>query len=278
MQLAPKLGIIAGSGELPLRLVEVCQSTDRDYFVISLEGQGDWKRFPIKFSTEIRFGDFGRGIKLLKENLVKELVFAGKVRRPSLSELRPDSRGAMFLARLGRSWVGDDSLLSAIIKECEAEGFRVIGPQEILKGFLAPEGVYGNIKPGAEAIADAKRGFEILQKLGVEDIGQAAIIQQGNVLGIEAAEGTDELIRRCQTLQKMGAGGVLVKIPKTGQEFRVDLPAIGEATVKLANECGLSGIAIEAGGVLVIELQRMIKLANAKGVFIVGIPRPSLIK
>ena len=71
MQLAPKLGIIAGSGELPLRLVEVCQSTDRDYFVISLEGQGDWKRFPIKFSTEIRFGDFGRGIKLLKENLVK---------------------------------------------------------------------------------------------------------------------------------------------------------------------------------------------------------------
>ena len=88
---------------------------------------------------------------------------------------------------------------------------------------------------------DAKRGFEILQKLGVEDIGQAAIVQQGNVLGIEAAEGTDELIRRCQTLQKMGAGGVLVKIPKTGQEFRVDLPVIGEATVNLQMNADFPG-------------------------------------
>ena len=278
MKIAPKLGIIAGSGDLPLRLVEVCQSTDRKFFVLALEGQGEWKRFPKNFVTKIRFGDFGLGIKLLQENLVKELVFAGKVCRPSLSELRPDSRGARFLSRLGRSWVGDDSLLTAIIKEFEAEGFRVVGSQEILKGYLATEGIYGTVKPGVDGIADAKRGFELLQKLGVEDIGQAAIVQQGNVLGIEAAEGTDELIRRCKTLQKIGAGGVLIKSPKTGQEFRIDLPTIGETTVKLANECGLSGIAVEAGGVFVIELQRMIELADANGIFIIGIQPSSFRK
>jgi len=210
--------------------------------------------------------------------LVKELVFAGKVCRPSVSELRPDSRGVRFLARLGGSWVGDNSLLSAVIKEFEAEGFRVVGPQEILKGYLAIEGVYGMVKPGVDGIADAQRGFEILQKLGVEDIGQAAIVQQGNVLGIEAAEGTDELIRRCKTLQKKGTGGVLIKSPKPGQEFRIDLPTVGEATVKIACECGLSGIAVEAGGVLVIELHRMIKLADVNGIFILGIQRSSFRK
>ena len=35
----PKLGILAGGGELPRRLIGFCQSTGREYFVIAFDGQ-----------------------------------------------------------------------------------------------------------------------------------------------------------------------------------------------------------------------------------------------
>ena len=48
---------------------------------------------------------------------------------------------------------------------------------------------------------------EILDALSPYDIGQSIIVQQGMVLGIEAAEGTDGLINRSKTLARDGAGG-----------------------------------------------------------------------
>ena len=50
--------------------------------------------------------------------------------------MRPDGRTLKFFARLGRAWIGDDTLLSALAKELEGEGFRILqeGRVIILKG------------------------------------------------------------------------------------------------------------------------------------------------
>jgi len=270
----PKLGIVAGGGALPGLIVDACRAGGRDFFVVGIEGHAEPARLADVPHGWIRLGQGGKGIELMHRAGCKDLVFAGPVRRPGLRELRPDARTARFFARLGRAMIGDDSLLSAVVGEMEKEGFRVVGADSLLNDFLASPGAYGRHSPDREAARDIDRGIEVIRAVGALDIGQAVIVQQGIVLGVEAAEGTDELIRRCKTLHRAGSGGVLVKLRKPGQERRVDLPAIGVGTVRLAAESGLSGIAVEAGGALVFDRETMTALADEHGLFVTGVTVP----
>jgi UDP-2,3-diacylglucosamine hydrolase len=270
---APRLGIIAGGGGLPRRLVDACQATGREVFVLALEGAADLAAVEGVAHAWCRLGAAARGLALLRENNVTELVLAGGVRRPSLSMLRPDWRAAKLYARIGYKALGDDGLLSAIVAEFEREGFRVIGADELLAAGLAPEGALGGRRPDAQALADIEHGHRIARALGGLDIGQAVVVQQGLVLGVEAIEGTDALLRRCAELRREGPGGVLVKIEKPGQEQRADRPTIGPRTVALASEAGLRGIAVEAGATIVLDRDQVVDAADRAGLFVVGIRR-----
>ncbi len=167
--------------------------------------------------------------------------------------------------------LGDDSLLKAVIAELESEGFRVVGMHAILGDVLAEEGVWGRRAADAAAQSDIDHGLKVARGLGVLDIGQSVVIQQGIVLGVEAVEGTDALLRRCGELRRQGPGGVLVKIAKPGQERRVDLPTIGVRTVEAAAAAGLSGIAVESGSTIVVDRPGIIKAADAAGLFLCGV-------
>ena len=129
---ANTLGIVAGGGGLPRRLVEACHQTGREVFVLALEGAADEETVADVPHAWCPIGAAGRGLALLRENKVRELVLAGGVRRPSLASLRPDWRAAKFFARVGYRALGDDGLLSAVVAELEREGFRVIGPDQVL--------------------------------------------------------------------------------------------------------------------------------------------------
>jgi len=268
---APKLGIVAGGGTLPALLASACVEGGREYFLLAIEGFADPALMEQRPHAWFRLGDGGKGIKLLREHQVEDLVLAGAVRRPSLKELRPDVWAMRFFAKLGKAWVGDDSLLSALVAALEAEGFRVVGSDSILADYLAVSGPYGAILPDDVAQTDMNRGFAVVRQLGALDIGQAAIVQQGIVLGVEGAEGTDMLIQRCADLHRDGPGGVLVKARKPEQEQRVDFPTIGSGTIRAAIDGGLRGIACEAGGVFVFDRDEAIRLANQAGLFIIGV-------
>src|SRR5207302_4676184 len=138
-------------------------------------------------------------------------------------------------------------------KELEREGFRVIGADQLLDEAELPEGALGRVRPDADALGDIALGLRLARALGALDIGQAVVVQQGLVLGVEAIEGTDELLRRCAALRREGPGGVLVKIEKPGQDPRADRPTIGLRTVLLAAEAGLQGIAVEANATIVLD-------------------------
>lgn len=272
--MAPKLGILAGSGELPLRVIEACRATARPVFVLAFEGAADPADFPDVPHASVRLGAAAEGLRLLRENGVEDLVMAGAVRRPSLAALRPDWRAAKLFARIGLRALGDDGLLRAIIKELEAEGFRVVGVDSVLGALVAPAGALGRHEPDRQALADIARGLEVARALGALDIGQAVIVQQGLVLGVEAAEGTDALIARSAALRRAGPGGVLVKTAKPGQERRADLPAIGPATVAACVTAGLRGIAIQAGAAVILDRAAMVEAADRAELFIVGVAPP----
>jgi UDP-2,3-diacylglucosamine hydrolase len=271
--MADRLGIIAGGGGLPRRLIESCRSSGRDIFVLAVAGAAEPAAISDVPHAWCRLGAAAAGLALLRENHVTELVLAGAIRRPSLAALRPDWRAAKLLARIGYRRLGDDGLLSAVVKELEEEGFRVIGADQLLDQALVPEGPLGSVCPDAQAEADIERGLHAARSLGALDIGQAVIVQQGLVLGVEAIEGTDELLRRCGTLRRDGPGGVLVKVEKPGQEPRADRPTIGPRTVLLAAETGLRGIAVEAYSTIVLDRDEVVQAADRAGLFVVGIGR-----
>lgn len=268
--MAAKLGIVAGGGELPARLIAACRNTGRDVFVLALEGHADPERIGDVPQAWIRLGAAGTGIRILKDNGVEELVMAGPVRRPSMAELRPDMRTARFFAKVGLKALGDDGLLRAVLRELETEGFRVVGADAILGDALARPGVWGQVAPDDQALSDIRRGREVLRGMGPLDVGQAVVVQQGIVLAVEAVEGTAAMLGRCGGLRREGPGGVLVKAAKPGQERRVDLPAVGVETVRQAAEAGLRGIAVEAESTMVLAREQMVAEADAAGIFLTG--------
>lgn len=266
----PRLGILAGGGQLPVKMIEACRASGRACFVLAFEGHTDPATVQGIDHAWIRLGAIGEGFRHLRAAGVGEVVMAGPVKRPTLADLKPDLRALSFLAKVGRSALGDDGLLSAVVKEIEAEGFRVIGADEVLAELLAPMGPLGRLDADAEARADIARGVEVVRALGRLDVGQAAIVARGVVLAVEAVEGTDAMLARVAALDR-DPGGVLVKIAKPGQERRVDLPSIGAATVARAQTARLAGIALHAGHALVIDRDAVAAAADRSGLFVVGI-------
>lgn len=269
-----KLGILAGGGPLPGHLIEACRANGRAHFVIAFEGQADPSVIGDAPHAWVRLGSVEEALTLLRTQDVEEIVMAGPVKRPSLKELRPDARAAKFLAR-GLLTRGDDGLLGAIVRTLEEEeGLRVVGTDTILTELRAPEGPFGRMEPAETDRADIARGVEVVRSIGALDIGQAAIIRSGIVLGVEAAEGTAGLLARIAAFRGDMSAGVLVKLAKPGQERRADLPTIGPDTIADAANAGLAGIAISAGTTLVIDRAEVVARANAAGLFVCGI-RPS---
>ena len=267
----PKLGIIAGATDLPRVIAEACEAQGRDYFILALEGACAPETIEGRPYAWARLGAMGKALSALKEAGAEELVMAGKVHRPKLANLRPDLKATKLLARLGSSLLkGDDELIRAIIGFLEDEGFNVVGVDEVVQELLAPEGPIGSIYPDKSAQKDIEFGAKIARGIGALDIGQSVIVQNHQVLGVEAIEGTAELIRRCGPLKLDAKGGVLVKIKKPIQERRVDLPTIGVATIEQLHAAGMAGIAIEAGATLMIDKRGIVARAGELGIFVLG--------
>lgn len=267
-----KLGILAGGGDLPRRLIEACIVQGRDYFILGFDGAVDAETLEGHPHARARLGALAENLNFLHEAGVQDIVLAGRMKRPSIASLRPDAKGAKLLAKVGTKFFsGDNAMLTAVIDYLEEEGFRVIGVDDVLQELLAPKGLLGRIAPTKEAQQDITQGVKIAHAVGELDIGQALVIQQGYVLGVEAAEGTDGLIERCGYLRRnIPYGGVLVKVKKPTQERRADLPTIGAATIEAIAKAGFAGIAVEAGGVLVLDRRAVALKADALGIFVIG--------
>ena len=267
-----KLGILAGGGPLPARIVQSCLASAREVFVIAFNDETDPSTCEGVAHLWVPLGKVGTIIKRLKKENCVEVVLAGPIRRPSFSKLKPDLHALKLLGKISKAaGQGDNAILSILVEELEGEGFRVVGADDLLSNVTAPGGIMSKKTPSERDHADIKIGARVASALGALDIGQAVVVQQGVVLGVEAVEGTDALLERCADLKREGRGGVLVKLKKPEQEHRADLPTIGSDTVRRAAESGLHGIAVEEGKSLILDRADMVAEANRLGVFVIGI-------
>ena len=276
---ARPLGILAGGGPLPGRVAAAAAAAGRPVFLIGFEGFAEASVLAPYPHELVRLGAAGRMLSLLRAHGCADLVLIGPVKRPSIFDLRPDAEGARILARIGRAaFAGDDGLLAAVVRVLAEDGFNVIGAHEILSEAVGQKGQLGAVAPDAAAMGDIRRGVAVALALGRVDVGQGCVVQQGIVLCVEAIEGTDAMLARAAGLARPGAGGVLVKLVKPGQDRRADLPAIGPGTVRAAAAAGLRGIAFEAGGTLLTDRAALLTAADAAGLFLLGIDPGQLLR
>ena len=268
-----RIGIMAGSGSLPHEVVQGCVHHGIPYTVIGIEehfspsSSSEFKMYKPYMVSEI--------IGALHAAEVTHVVFAGKVGRSGISKLVFDPLGRKLLAKIVQAGFSDDNILRAIIGFFEEQGFKVISATDLLSETSV--GASANTQPvthtlsspSAAALRDIERGVMILDDISRWDIGQSLAIQGEHVLGVEAAEGTDEMIKRCKALSYDNEiVPTLVKMAKKDQDMRVDMPCIGKSTISSLSASGFGGVAININNVIILDKQETIDLANELGVFI----------
>jgi DUF1009 family protein len=279
LEISSPIGLIAAGGVMPFAVAESLIARGINPILFALKGVCDPVRVERFRHHWISVGQIGKAVKLFRAENCRDLVFIGTLVRPALSEIRLDWD---TLHVIGRVWAafrgGDDHLLSGIGRILEQDGFRMVGIKDVAPDLLMPEGRLARAAPDEDAAADIARGREVLHALSPFDIGQAAVVIDGHVVGVEDIEGTDGLLARVARLRAEGrirakAGrGVLVKAPKSGQDLRFDLPTIGPRTIEGVAAAGLAGIAVVAGNTIIVEPQTMIETADAAGLFVTGLP------
>src|SRR5712692_3914376 len=279
MQISSPIGLIAAGGVMPFAVAESLIARGLDPVLFALKGACDPVAVARFRHHWISVGQVGWGVKLFRSENCRDLVFIGTLVRPALSEIRLDWG---TLRVLGRVWAafrgGDDHLLSGIGRILEQDGFRMVGIRDVAPDLLMPEGCITQVTPDQSAAADIARGRDVLRALSPFDIGQAAIVIDGHVVGVEDIEGTDGLLARVARLRTEGrirakaTRGVLVKAPKSAQDLRFDLPTIGPQTIQGAAAARLAGIAIVSGNTIIVDPQAMIDAADTAGLFVTGLP------
>lgn len=275
------LGIIAGGGDLPRAIAETVTESGRAVFILALRGSAEsWvEKYPHEW---VALGEVRKAFAALKSGACGDVVLVGQVERPKFSEIKLDTKAMMLAPRvMAAALKGDDALLRSLVDMFDREGFRVISVAEAAVGLVAGTGPVGKRAPSADDQGDIALGLKVVHALGALDVGQAVVVCNGLTLAVEAAEGTDRMMNRVLELPEHIRGtekkprGVLVKAPKPIQDRKTDLPVVGVQTVKNAARIGLAGIAIEAGGALIVDRRAVAAEADRLGLFVVGVaPAP----
>ncbi|PZO79428.1 MAG: DUF1009 domain-containing protein [Mesorhizobium amorphae] len=279
--LAPgsRAAVIAGEGRLPLDVAEQLEKGGHPPFIV-LAGEPEntareLRRWP---HAELPVEGIADLVPMLRREKVTHVVLSGAItRRPRWRSFRPSIRLLGLVPTIARALAkGDDGLLRILVRHIEENGVQVLGAHEIAPDLLAPDGPLTKARPTGADQRDLAGALEAARAIGRLDIGQAAVSIGGRVIALEGIEGTDGLLERTRELRRHGrlAGakrGVLVKSAKPDQEMRADLPTIGPDTVQRAAAAGLSGIGVEAERSLILERDRLVREADALGLFVVGL-------
>ncbi len=267
----PTIGLISGSGDLPLHVG--LEALQRGFLVVAIAFDGFTNPAIEKAASTVcwlKLGQVGKAIDALKKNGVTRVVMAGKIEKSNLLNLlrlRPDRRALKIIRSLA-DW-RDDTILAAIADEMHGEGLVIEEITGWAPRLMAPLGVLTKRKPSTDQIRDIVFGRNMALGIGALDIGQTVVVKKTSVIAVEAIEGTDRVIRRSAEL---ASGCVVVKMAKPNQDMRFDVPGIGPSTIQSMVEAKALVLAVEAFKTLTPNPEEMLRLANQNGIVVLGIP------
>ena len=262
------IGLIAGNGSFPLEFIDSVHAQGKKVFVVALELEADPQvSQKADICHWIKVGQFGRLLKLFKDNNITRAAFAGGVVKARIFSGISFDLAAINLIARARSFK-DDVLLRKVAEELEKNGTEVISPYEFLTKSVPVKGKLTSRGFSDLELKDSLLGIEAARGIGALDIGQSVVVFQDVVAAVEAVDGTDSCIRRGGEVAKTagswnpGKGAVLVKVAKPQQDLRFDLPSIGLSTIENCHSAGITAIAIEAQKSLILDCAATLKLAE----------------
>ena len=259
------IGLIFGETDFPKQILKKVKNKKK-YLIIDLTKNKKFKKDRNSYSVSL--GQFGKIIKILKDNKCKTVLFAGKVKKPKFSKLRLDLKGVYYMPRIIKSAkLGDAAILKEIINVLKKENIKTISSLAFNPELTLKKGNYSTTKPNRVDKLDINKAIAILNRLGKYTFSQGTVVRNKKVIAIEGKGGTQKMLKRCKS-KKFKKKGVLVKFPKKKQDLRIDLPTVGIKTLKQCKLAGLKGIVMKDKKNVFLERKKCISFANKNKMFI----------
>ena len=259
------IGLIFGETDFPKQILKKIKNKKK-YLIIDLTKNKKFKKDGNSYSVSL--GQFGKIIKILKDNKCKRVLFAGKVKKPKFSKLRLDLKGVYYMPRIIKSAkLGDAAILKEIINVLKKENIKTISSLAFNPELTLKKGNYSTTKPNKIDKLDINKAIATLNRLGKYTFSQGTVVRNKKVIAIEGKGGTQKMLKRCKS-KKFKKKGVLVKFPKKKQDLRIDLPTVGLKTLKQCKLAGLKGIVMKDKKNVFLERKKCISFANKNKMFI----------
>ena len=257
------IGLFLGSTDFPQVILKTLKKKKRKYFIIDLSKNNRFKKD--KNSHFISIGKFGKILKLIKEKKCNKVLFAGKIDKPRISNLKLDMKGIYYIPRIIKaSKLGDAAIIKTIIKILNIENIKVISSISFNPELAVKNGNYTKLKPNMNDNNSIKKGITYFNKLNNLDHVQAVIVKDSIILATEDRQGTKKMLSKLKKKSK----GILIKLPKKKQDLRMDLPTIGLHTLKDCKKYGLKGIVLKSKKNIFLDKVKCISFANKNKIFI----------
>ena len=264
-----KLIIIAGSGSYPRLIVEGAKKAGvRQVDVVAIKSstaRATWKA--ADNVHWITIGGIAAGIRWVGENGYEGAILAGQVNPLSLFRGRFDDEV--------RSWLSELPVKNAhTIFGKLTEKFAEAGTPILPASLYMDDHIPGVGQLTARGLTDAERrdadhAVEVVRDVGHHDVGQTVMVKSGMVLAVEAFEGTNAAIKRGGRLG--GKGSVVFKAAREGHDMRFDIPVVGLKTLKVMKRAGATALVFQAGRLVLLDRDAVVKFADDHGIAIVGV-------
>ena len=263
-----KIGIISGDGNLPIYIGDSLSKKNFNITYFLLNSVSKKKIYENKKYVIINILSIKQLISNLKKNNIKSIIFAGSLKRPSIKDLGFDFETIKLAKKLFLEEKGDNNLLVSIKSYLEKKDFIFFDWRRYCSDLFSIEKNLSITKPSNSANKNLLKAKSIYNHFKKIDVGQSLIVQNQLVLGIEAIEGTDTLIKRCNSYKRKGDKGVLIKFSKLNQSILIDIPLIGLETLKNIKKYEYEGIFLQKNRCLIIDKEKVINFANKNKIFI----------
>ena len=261
------IGLFLGEKKLPLEILKSLKKKKIKYFIIDLSKNNKFKKD--KNSYFINIGKFGKILEIIKSKKCKKVIFAGNIVKPRISKLKLDLKGIYYMPRIIKaSKLGDAAILKELINILSENKIMVIKLNTYNPELTLGKGCYTKLKPSLTDKFTITKGIQILNNSNSFNHVQALVINNHKIVSFEKRKGTKEMLKsvRRNNLQNK----LLLKMPKSKQDLRVDLPTIGLDTIKDCKKANIKGIVVKAGQNIFLDKRESIKFANKNNIFIVA--------
>lgn len=268
MQIPDRIFLIAGSGHYPELVVRAARRAGVRHVAIAAF-EGETRPETAVLADEVawmRVGQLGKLLDAGKKSGAAHAMMAGQIAPKNLFDLRPDVKALLLLATIKER--NAETLFGAIADALNRIGVALLPATTFLEDQLASAGHIAGPRLKDREVEDAAFGMRIAKETSRLDIGQTVVVKNGTVLAVEAFEGTNDAIERGGRLGR--GGGLVVKVSKPEQDMRFDVPVVGEQTLEHAVKAGLRGIVVENGRVLLLDRDRLCRLADEKRITLYG--------